>query len=144
MILRFCGSTDAYCLPCHGCQSGCSSESSCPAASPTPAPSLTTRQKTGIIIGTILFAVLVLLLLWYKERTKRELLKRGPWIHPSAFSFYVKRGAPTISCHIACVSHIYHLRHLSLLARAIARCGPPDRVADEMRMENATSAKPYC
>jgi hypothetical protein len=84
MILRFCGSTDEYCLPCHGCQSGCSSGSSCPVAStptPTPAPSLTTGQKNGIIIGTVLFAALLavlgLLYFCYKERTKRQLLTQS-------------------------------------------------------------------
>ena len=81
MVLRFCGSTDEFCLPCHGCQSGCSSGSSCPAASPTPAPSLTTAQKNGIIIGTILpvvlLAVLVLAFCFYKERTKRQVLDRS-------------------------------------------------------------------
>src|SRR5271156_5130741 len=46
------------------------------------------------------------------------------WIHPSAFSLYVQRGAPTISCHNSCVPYI-EWRCLSLLARAIARCGGP-------------------
>jgi hypothetical protein len=85
MILRFCGSTDVFCLPCHGCQSGCSSGSSCPVATPTstptPAPDLTTAQKNGIIIGSVLsvtvLAVLGLLFFCYKERTKRQLLNRS-------------------------------------------------------------------
>src|SRR5437773_12316366 len=81
MVLRYCGSTDEYCLPCHGCQSGCSSGSSCPAASPTSAPSLTSAQKNGIIIGTTLVASLLIAVVvafcFYKERTKRQVLDRS-------------------------------------------------------------------
>jgi len=80
MILRFCGSTDEYCLPCHGCQSGCSSGSSCPVASPTstptptPAPSLTTGQKDGLIVGTLLLTALLAVLVFfcYKVHTKSQ------------------------------------------------------------------------